>query len=73
MEENSINPESASQNLNLDPNGISHLMETRAWTNFISIIGFVFLGFLLLAGIAGGSAMTRMSPMAAELSSGVFI
>jgi len=76
MEENNINLEPASQNLNLDPGGISHLKETRAWTNFLSIVGFVFLGLMLLFGIAGGSAMSRMNPMASEMptfSSGLLL
>jgi hypothetical protein len=67
MEEININQEPVSQTLNLDPDGIGHLKETRAWTNFLSIVGFVFLGIMLLFGIAGGSAISRMNPMASEM------
>lgn len=73
MEENLNSPDSMSQNLNLDPGGISHLKETRLWTTFISILGFIFLGFMLILGITGGSVMTRMNPMAAEMNSGIFL
>ena len=76
MEESNNNQEPVSQNLNLDPAGISHLKETRAWTFFLSIAGFVFLGIMLLFGIAGGSAMSRMNPMGSEMpefSSGLLL
>ena len=73
MEDNTIYQESESSNLNLDSAGISHLKETRSWTYFISIVAFIFMGLLLVMGIAGGSILTRMNPMAAEVSGGVLV
>lgn len=73
MEENAIIQENAPQNLNLDAAGISHLKETRAWTNFISIVGFVFLGLLLIMGLAGGAAISRFNPSAGEIGSGMLL
>lgn len=37
-----------SQNLQLDNNGIESLNETRKWTMFLSVLGFIVLGLMIL-------------------------
>jgi hypothetical protein len=39
----------SSQNFQLDAYALDHLNETRKWTFFISIVGFVFMGLGILA------------------------
>lgn len=38
--------------LSIDPVTKSHLAETARWARFLSIIGFIFLGIMILAGIS---------------------
>jgi len=70
--ENLINQEPELKNLTLDPAGISHLKETRTWTMFLSILGFVFLGIMLIFGLVGSSLTANMAPYGA-MSSGVLL
>lgn len=48
--------------LNLDEAGIRHLKETRQWAGFISIVGFVFIGIMIVSALAipsfGGAMVT---------------
>jgi hypothetical protein len=39
------------QNLQLDDESIAYLNETRKWSMFLSILGFVFIGLLLVVGL----------------------
>lgn len=72
MEEYTDNQVTERQELNLDLAGISHLKETRGWTQFLSILGFIFLGFMLIFGLAGGTFMNKMGPTE-QIGSGLFI
>lgn len=49
-------------NMELTPQAIASMDETRKWTMFLSILGFVFIGFLVLAMI-GSLFMTSMIPV----------
>lgn len=49
-------------NLELTPQAILSLNETRKWTMFLSILGFVFIGFLVL-GMIGMLFVGSMIPM----------
>ena len=46
--ENTPENKPESGNLELETNGLNHLKETRMWTNFLAIAGFVFLGLMVL-------------------------
>jgi uncharacterized membrane protein len=37
--------------LQVTPESVSYLATTAKWTKFLSVLGFVFSGFLLLAGV----------------------
>ena len=45
---------------------INFLKEVAKWTKFISIVGFVLVGFMVLAGLAFGSIMATMTSMIPE-------
>ena len=47
--------------LNIDPAGKSHLAEAARWARFLSIVGFVVIGLIVLVGIFAGSIMSSMS------------
>jgi hypothetical protein len=38
--------------MELGPEALNHLNATRKWTMFLSVLGFIFLGLLIVAGIA---------------------
>jgi hypothetical protein len=40
--------------LTISPDGISHLVSIRKWTMFLSILGFVASGFMILFGLFFG-------------------
>ncbi|HTM64831.1 MAG TPA: hypothetical protein VL093_00780 [Flavipsychrobacter sp.] len=48
-------------NLTIDEEAKAQLLETVRWTKFIAIIGFVFLGLLLLLAIAVGAGFSMMT------------
>ena len=47
--------------LSIDPSSKEHLAEAAKWARFLAIIGFVFLGFLVVAGIAVSVTISRLS------------
>ena len=40
---------------------LKHLNTTRKWAMFLAIIGFIFLGLVLIIGIIAGTFMTAFS------------
>lgn len=70
-----MNPETGLKGINLNESGINHLKETRAWTNFLSILGFVFLGLMTLIMIIGliASGFAKQSPYAGIASGFAFL
>ncbi|HBC78855.1 MAG TPA: hypothetical protein DEO60_02145 [Bacteroidales bacterium] len=38
--------------IEIDPEILDHLNSTRKWTTFLAILGFIFLGLILIAGLA---------------------
>jgi len=49
--------------LSIDEEARGHLLETVRWTKFIAIVGFVFLGLLLLGALGMGTGITGMSEL----------
>lgn len=45
----------APKQLTLSDHAVAFLRETAKWTNFLSIVGFVLLGLLVLTAIFGGA------------------
>jgi|SRR5512133_2782917 hypothetical protein len=50
--ENPEIPETGQNQLQFDSTAISHLNVTRQWTNFLSIVGFVFIGLMAVGAFA---------------------
>lgn len=63
--ENLSEPNPGKGILEFNSEAISHLKETRKWTMFLSVIGFIFIGLLFLGSIAlisaGGLTGTPVS------------
>lgn len=53
--------------IELDSIGLKHLAETRKWTMFLSIIGFILCGLMLVMGLVilllGSTGLGMASPM----------
>jgi len=59
----------------LSDSAMFYLSEARKWAKFISIIGFIGIGMMILAGLLMGfmmDAITSMSPQPVPFPSGVF-
>jgi hypothetical protein len=53
------------ENNGLDETSKAYLLETTRWTKFLSILGFIFIGFMilfLLIMMVAGSALSAYSP-----------
>lgn len=50
--ENQTNTEIAKESIEIEKEGLMHLFETRKWTMFLSVLGFVFIGLMMLAALA---------------------
>lgn len=46
-----MEPTSSLFSITIDPVTKAHLSETARWARFLAIIGFIFLGLMLLAGV----------------------
>ncbi|MBX9850725.1 MAG: hypothetical protein K2X86_03095 [Cytophagaceae bacterium] len=50
----------------LTTEAISHLKTTKGWTKFLSIMGFVFLGFLVIIALSIGVLIQKLPPSIAR-------
>jgi len=50
---------STEESLMLSPVGVSYLLETAKWTKFLSILGFIGMGFMVIGGLFASVAMSR--------------
>ena len=50
-------------NLAIDEEAKTHLLETVRWTKFLAILGFIFLGLLILFGLLMGTGFSQMAGM----------
>jgi hypothetical protein len=46
--------------LQIDQQSLNYLNESARWGKFLSILGFISIGFMIIFGIFFGAAMTRM-------------
>ena len=49
-------------NLNIDQSSKAHLSEAARWAKFLSIVGFIVCGLIVLIGVFAGSVFTMFSP-----------
>jgi len=50
---------STEESLMLSPVGVSYLLETAKWAKFLSILGFIGMGFMVIGGLFASVAMSR--------------
>ena len=67
MEENILDHNTESE-LHLSQSMVDHLYETAKWAKFLSTVGFVMVGIMVLAGLFMG---TLMGSMAGEFGGGM--
>lgn len=60
-------------NLSLNAQAVAALRESAKWSLFLSIIGFIGIGFLLIAAAIVGFAMSRLEDVSPGFSSNPFI
>jgi hypothetical protein len=59
--------------LQINQNAKAALLEASKWGKFLAILGFVFIGIIVIAGMAMGSIMGKMGgAAAAPFASGAF-
>jgi hypothetical protein len=60
--------------LELGPESLKYLNTTRKWTMFFAILGFIFLGMMIIAGVAAGAFLSifDQSPTGAEIPKWLF-
>jgi hypothetical protein len=52
---------------------VVYLNETRKWTIFLSILGFIFLGLMVIMAIFAGTFFSSMSGGMAPAGTGIFL
>jgi hypothetical protein len=64
-----------SQPLQIDPNSHNFLREAAKWAYFLSIMGYIGIGFIVLAAIFAGTIFSSLGAMGGGMSmmSGTFI
>lgn len=53
--------------IEMGPEILDHLNSTRKWTMFLSVLGFIFLGLLIVAGLATSLFLTTFKTTEANL------
>jgi len=55
------NDNSPSSNFTVSNTAINYLSETRKWTKFLSIVGFIFIGIIAITGIFSGTVISLIN------------
>lgn len=58
---------SGDRKMEIGPEILDNLNSTRKWTTFLSVLGFIFLGLLIIAGIAASLFLTTFRTREANL------
>ena len=53
--------------IEMGPEILSYLNSTRKWTTFLSVLGFIFLGLMIVAGLATSLFITAFKTQEANL------
>jgi heme/copper-type cytochrome/quinol oxidase subunit 2 len=53
--------------IEMGPETLNHLNSTRKWTMFLSVLGFIFLGLIIFAGLATSLFLTTFKTQEANL------
>lgn len=68
--ENIIDNQNAA-GMSLSSNSIEWLNQTRKWTMFLSILGFIFIGFIIIAGFSMQALMSNVGSEIPGMTSGM--
>jgi heme/copper-type cytochrome/quinol oxidase subunit 2 len=58
---------SEDRKIEMGPETLNHLNSTRKWTMFLSVLGFIFLGLIIFAGLATSLFLTTFKTQEANL------
>jgi len=58
---------SEERKIEIGPETLNHLNSTWKWTMFLSILGFIFLGLLIIAGVVTSTFLTAFKTQEANL------
>jgi MFS family permease len=67
MDSNELENQAQESNIELTPDSITYLSETRKWAKFLAILGFVSMGFLVIFGFFFGTFFSELSGQETEL------
>jgi uncharacterized membrane protein (DUF485 family) len=76
MEQYSQATVSTEQNLfelQIDHETTGYLSETTRWAKFLSIVGFVFCGFMVVAALFAGTIASKLNPLGGTMGAGGFL
>lgn len=80
METNEIQQQEIKQSMEIDGSIMSVLNETRKWTKFLAILGFIGIGLLLLMGLFFGTifssvmeSMPQSSPFPGKMMGIIYV
>jgi hypothetical protein len=58
---------SEERKIEIGPETLNHLNSTWKWTMFLSVLGFIFLGLLIIAGVVTSTFLTAFKAQEANL------
>lgn len=61
----SVGSVSNEEGLRLSPVGVGYLLETAKWAKFLSVLGFIFTGLMVVGGLIASVTMSRFGGQAA--------
>ena len=62
-----MEPVQKERKIEIGPEILNNLNSTRKWTTFLSILGFIFLGLLIVAGLTTSLFLTTFRTQEANL------
>jgi hypothetical protein len=62
-----MEPTSEERKIEIGPEILNSLNSTRKWTTFLAVLGFIFLGLLIIAGLATSLFLTTFNTTEANL------
>jgi heme/copper-type cytochrome/quinol oxidase subunit 2 len=67
IKSNSMESVQEDRKIEMDPEILNSLNSTRKWTTFLSVLGFIFLGLLIVAGLTTSLFLTTFKTQEANL------
>jgi len=61
------------ESLTLSPAGVGYLLETAKWTKFLSILGFIGIGLMVIGGLVVSTTMSQFAGGQAAVMGVVYV